>query len=193
MTLSKVAIYSDSRIASSLLDANSYVGVDNLLPDMRGRTRSNYVPTTGSSIGYKTGDILIGNIRPYLKKIWLADSDGGTNQDVLVVRLKGDAHESIKPRYLYHLLASEQFFAYDMQYAKGAKMPRGDKEAVMRYEIPVPSNEEQEHIVSILDKFDALVNDLSSGLPAEIKVRRQQYKHYRDLLLSFPKPEAVAA
>jgi type I restriction enzyme S subunit len=51
--------------------------------------------------------------------------------------------------------------------------------------IPVPPFDEQTRIVSILDKFDALVNDLSSGLPAEIKARRQQYEHYRDRLLTF--------
>ena len=51
--------------------------------------------------------------------------------------------------------------------------------------IPVPSLEEQAHIVAILDKFDALVNDLSSGLPAEIAARRKQYEYYRDRLLTF--------
>ncbi len=79
-----------------------------------------------------------------------------------------------------------------MQYAKGAKMPRGDKAAIMQYEVPVPPLEEQERIVAILSKFDALVNDLSSGLPAEIKARRQQYEHYRDKLLSFAKLEVTA-
>ena len=63
-------------------------------------------------------------------------------------------------------------------------MPRGDKEAILRYEIPVPPLEEQARIAAILDKFDALVNDISSGLPAEIKARRQQYEHYRDRLLT---------
>src|SRR5690606_8654605 len=136
-----------------------------------GRTKSNHVPTVGSSIGYKAGDILIGNIRPYLKKIWLADSSGGSNQDVLVVRRKANADKSIKRRFLYHLLASDQFFAFNMQYSKGAKMPRGSKEAIMRYEIPVPPMEEQARIVAILDRFDTLVNDISYGLPAEINAR----------------------
>jgi len=72
-----------------------------------------------------------------------------------------------------------------MQTAKGAKMPRGSKPMIMKYEIPLPSMEEQERIVAILDKFDALVNDLSSGLPAEIKARRLQYEYYRDRLMSF--------
>ena len=51
--------------------------------------------------------------------------------------------------------------------------------------IPVPSRNEQERIVAILDKFDTLVNDISQGLPAEINVRRQQYAYYRDKLLTF--------
>jgi type I restriction enzyme S subunit len=54
-----------------------------------------------------------------------------------------------------------------------------------KYPIPIPPLAEQERIVEILDKFDALVNDLSSGLPAEIAARRKQYEHYRDRLLTF--------
>ncbi|EJF35232.1 type I restriction modification DNA specificity domain protein [Schaalia georgiae F0490] len=55
--------------------------------------------------------------------------------------------------------------------------------------IPVPLIEEQRRIADILDRFDALVNDISSGLPAEIAARRKQYEHYRDRLLSFPEKE----
>lgn len=54
-----------------------------------------------------------------------------------------------------------------------------------KYPIPVPPLEEQARIVAILDKFDVLVNDLSSGLPAEIAARRKQYAYYRDRLLTF--------
>ena len=69
--------------------------------------------------------------------------------------------------------------------SKGAKMPRGDKSAVMDYEIYLPNYENQKYIANILDKFDKLVNDISEGLPAEIEVRRKQYEYYRDKLLSF--------
>ena len=72
-----------------------------------------------------------------------------------------------------------------MQNAKGAKMPRGNKEQVMKYQLAIPSLADQERIVSILDRFDALCNDLSRGLPAEIEARRKQYEYYRDKLLSF--------
>ena len=72
-----------------------------------------------------------------------------------------------------------------LQNAKGAKMPRGDKNAVMKYTIPIPPIEEQERIVGILDKFETLVNDLSKGLPAEIALVQKQYEYYRNMLLTF--------
>ena len=56
---------------------------------------------------------------------------------------------------------------------------------VRALQIPVPSIKEQRRIVSILDRFDALCNDLTSGLPAEIEARRKQYEYYRDKLLNF--------
>jgi len=74
-----------------------------------------------------------------------------------------------------------------MQYAKGAKMPRGNKPKIMEYQIPIPPLSEQQKIVTILDKFDTLTNSISEGLPKEIELRQKQYEYYRDLLLTFPK------
>ena len=91
----------------------------------------------------------------------------------------------VMPKYLYYVLSSDKFFAFDMQYAKGAKMPRGDKEAIMTYQFSLPTLEKQKEIVNILDKFDSLCNDLSAGLPAEIEHRQKQYEYYRDKLLRF--------
>ena len=67
----------------------------------------------------------------------------------------------------------------------GMGNPKLMSNVMSQIKVPVPPLEEQHRIVAILDKFDALVNDLSSGLPAEIKARRQQYEHYRDRLLTF--------
>lgn len=69
-------------------------------------------------------------------------------------------------------------------------MPRGSKDDVMNYKIPITSLSEQQKIVDILDRFDTLTNDLTSGLPAEMEKRRQQYEFYRDKLLTFKRKEA---
>ena len=130
---------------------------------------------------------MIGNIRPYLKKIWKADRTGGTNGDVLVIRIKENYKGMLSSSFLYYLLASDDFFSYDTQYSKGTKMPRGDKSAVMKYKIPIPPLVEQNRIVAILNKFEKLVNDITEGLPAEITARRQQYEYYRNKLLTFEK------
>ena len=86
---------------------------------------------------------------------------------------------------MFCILSSQSFFEYDNSFAKGAKMPRGDKQKIMEYTFLVPPLAEQNRIVSILDRFDALTNDLTAGLPAEIEKRRQQYEYYRDKLLTF--------
>ena len=188
-TLGEVAQYSKTRISFELLDEKNYVGVDNLLQNRAGKSLSNHVPTSGKLTEFIPNDILIGNIRPYLKKIWQADCIGGTNGDVLVIRC---IDSSINTRYLYQILADDKFFEYNMQHAKGAKMPRGSKEDIMKYPIPVPPLTCQARIVEILDKFDTLTNSITEGLPREIELRQKQYEYYRDLLFSFPKPETVS-
>lgn len=193
-TLSEIAEYSKTRISFDQLDERNYVGVDNLLQNRAGKVESNYVPISGNLTEYREGDILLGNIRPYLKKIWHADCYGGTNGDVLVIHI---TDKKVMSRYLYQVLANDRFFEYNMQHAKGAKMPRGNKPKIMEYSIPIPKKaEEQERIVDILEKFDALTNSITEGLPREIELRQKQYEYYRDLLLSFPKPaesEAMSA
>lgn len=78
-------------------------------------------------------------------------------------------------------------------YISGAAQPKLNKKNLESISIPNPSPEEKKRIVGILDKFDALTNSIIEGLPREIELRQKQYAHYRDLLLSFPKPEAVEA
>lgn len=194
--LEDIAEYSKTRIGFEQLDETNYVGVDNLLQNQAGKAESKYVPTSGNLTEYRKNDILIGNIRPYLKKIWYADRTGGTNGDVLVIH---PTAKTVNPRYLYQVLADEKFFEYNMQHVKGAKMPRGNKAKIMEYQVPIPfpndpekSLIEQARIVAILDKFDVLINSISEGLPREIELRQKQYEYYRDLLLSFPKPEEEA-
>ena len=78
-------------------------------------------------------------------------------------------------------------------YISGAAQPKLNKKSLESISIPNPSVEEKKSIVAILDKFDALTNSLTEGLPREIELRQKQYEYYRDLLLGFPKPNAIEA
>ena len=161
-----------------------YVGVENLKSDFQG-----CAPTESTNPGviFRKDDILLGNIRPYLKKMWRADSDGIASPDVLVIRIRDEFLESISSQYLYHLLASNKFVGYNVAHSRGGKMPRGNKAKILEFEAPIPPLEEQQRIVDILDRFDALTTSLSEGLPAELAARRSQYEYYRDQLLTFPR------
>ena len=176
--LGEVACYAKNRIDSCNLNFNNYVSVENLLKDKKGKKDAENIPS-GQLIRFQEGDILIGNIRPYLKKIWMANCQGGTNGDVLCIRI---FHKKIIiPKYLYYVLSSNSFFDYDDSHAKGGKMPRGDKQAVLSYPIPLPPITIQEKIVEILDKFTSL----EAELEAELEARKSQYEYYRNKLLDF--------
>ncbi|HFN7125514.1 TPA: restriction endonuclease subunit S, partial [Klebsiella pneumoniae] len=183
-----IAGYSPTKVDADKLDATSFVGVDNLLADKGGRIDATYQPNTARLTAYEPGDILLGNIRPYLKKVWMAENNGGCSGDVLAIRILADCKKIISPEYLYYALSSDSFFSYSMQHAKGAKMPRGSKDAILNYQIPIPcpsapekSLAIQSEIVRILDKFTALTAELT----AELTMRKKQYNYYRDQLLSF--------
>ena len=181
--LEDVAEYSTIKINANEVNAKNYVGVDNLLQNRAGKTESKYVPEQGRLTGFKASDILIGNIHPYLRKIWFADCEGGTNGDVLVITVTDS--EKVFPKFLYYILSSEDFFFYVAQHSKCGKMPRGDKKKIIKYQFTLTPIDEQRRISAILDKFDSLCSDITSGIPAEITARRKQYEYYRDKLLTF--------
>ena len=89
------------------------------------------------------------------------------------------------PKYISYFFQTHFFQKQKMPYITGTKVRRISSKGLSKILIPIPSLEVQEEIVSILDKFDVLVSDLSMGLPAEIKARRKQYEYYRDRLLTF--------
>ncbi|WP_426486880.1 restriction endonuclease subunit S [Leptospira interrogans] len=123
---------------------------------------------TISSIGANTGTI-------YFRKAHFTP----------IIRLKVviPKQEGILPRYLFHALSSIAIGS------KSSSVPNMNAADVKRISIPIPPLAEQERIVAILDKFDALTNSISEGLPREIRLRQKQYEYYRELLLSFPKAE----
>ena len=88
-------------------------------------------------------------------------------------------------KYLYYFLQTKTSLAYFENSLTGSTIKNLGLKALRDYLIPIPPIEEQQRIVSILDRFDKLCNDISEGLPAEIEARRKQYEYYRDKLLSF--------
>lgn len=152
-----------------------YVGVENLKSDFLGCS-----PVNGSKGGiiFQKDDILLGNIRPYLKKMWLSNAEGVSSPDVLVLRIQENEEENIVAKYLYYILSSSKFVAYNISHSRGGKMPRGNKAKILEFEFPVPPTEIQEAIVEILDKF----TNLEVELEGELEARTLQYEYYRDSL-----------
>ena len=136
--LGEVCEYAKTRIKNEDVTVDNYVGVENMLQNRKGVIEANKVPEQGSMTSYEPGDILIGNIRPYLKKIWKADKQGGCNGDVLVLRLKNSFKSVYNTTFLLKKLSSDEFFEFDMHFSKGEKMPRGDKKMIMQFPIPLP-------------------------------------------------------
>lgn len=159
--LGSVAQYSQDRISCAVLTEDTFVGVDNLLQNMEGKTASQFVPTVGTSTAYTEGDILLSNIRPYLKKIWLADNDGGSSGDVLVLKPNNTI---ILSDYLYYQLANDEFFDYEMQHIKGQKMPRADKSEVLNYPVYIPSIDVQKKTLDEIVKSKNELDDLKKQL-----------------------------
>jgi len=185
MKLSEIAEYVTDRISSDAISLEEYVTTDSLLQNKRGReTAQNLPPVTCTLVKYQRGDVLVANIRPYLKKIWFADIDGGCSSDVLVFRAK----ECHLPKFLYAVLMQDSFYDYAMLGAKGSKMPRGDKEQIMRYELPTFSPEEEENIGNMV--FDivskiALNRQINDNLEAMAK----QLYDYWFVQFDFPNEE----
>ncbi|MGI6252258.1 MAG: restriction endonuclease subunit S [Aminivibrio sp.] len=152
-TLSHLCNYVDERVAVADLDLDTYISTENMLPNKEGVVRSAGLPSVNRTQAYKTEDVLVSNIRPYFRKIWFADRDGGCSNDVLVLRSK----ENCNPRFLYYLLSDNNFFDYATATAKGTKMPRGDKVAIMRYAVPDVPIDTQIIIADTLSVLDARI------------------------------------
>ena len=133
-----------------------------------------------------SGDLIIAatseNVEDVCKSVaWLGNEDICISGDAFIYHHHEDA------KYISYLLQTECFQTQKKPFVTGTKVMRISKESLAKIKIPVPPLSEQKRIVAILDKFEALVNDLTEGLPAEIAARQEQYEYYRDKLLSFPK------
>ena len=158
--LGEVCEYAKTRIPSNNISVRNYIGVENLLQNCQGKTIATKVPKDIGLTMFIEGDVLIGNIRPYLKKIWLADCQGGCNGDVLTIRRKTQFVTIVDALYLFKCLSTDLFFEFAMQYSKGEKMPRGDKKEIMKYELLLPPLSLQQEFaekVEAIERQKALV------------------------------------
>lgn len=156
--LDEIAEFQKQRISTALLSNSNYISTENILQNFEGIQSSPSIPANTNVIEYQEGDILLSNIRPYLKKVWFADRKGGCSADVFVLR--GDKCDQ---HFLYYVIASDRFINYVMSGAKGVKMPRGDKSQMEKYAFSIPINTEQRKIakfLSILDERIRLQNKI---------------------------------
>ena len=169
--LASVAKYTSSRMDGSELTSDNYVSTENMLPNKNGVTKASSVPTVKTAPLFSPGNILISNIRPYFKKIWLATSSGGRSNDVL-------GFEALEPQsqaYILNLLYQDQFFDYMMTTSKGSKMPRGDKKAIMDWGVVVPP-------IKVREYYSKLAQEYYDVIPVRIK-ESESLTELRDILL----------
>ena len=150
MELKDIAIYAKDRVEIKDLSALNYISTENMMPEKGGVQKASSLPSIPFTSGFIVNDVLISNIRPYFRKIWFADKEGGCSNDVLVFRAK----ERCYPKFLYYVLSDNRFFDYSTASAKGTKMPRGDKSAIMEYKVPNFDIFEQIKIANILSSLD---------------------------------------
>lgn len=168
MELQDICSYVKTKVETSNYSIEDYISTENMLPEKGGITVASSFPS-GKVTEFQENDILISNIRPYFKKIWKADRRGCCSNDVLCIR----ANNNVDAEFLYYLLSQDLFFAYVMSGANGSKMPRGDKQQIMNWEIEIPSEkEDQRRIVSILASLDRKI-ELNNKINADLEEMAQ--------------------
>ncbi len=161
--LSDICFYVKEKVAVSILENTDYISTENMIPNKGGITTATSLPSSFKTQAYQKHDVLVSNIRPYFKKIWFSDCNGGCSNDVLVFRAK----DGTDARFLYYVLADDAFFDYSTATSKGTKMPRGDKAAIMQYEVPYFDLKTQKKIARLLTDIDykiTLNNNINKNL-----------------------------
>lgn len=155
-----VANFFTERIAGADIAVADYITTDNMLQQCEGITAYEGKVPSGTVVAYTKFDILLSNIRPYLKKIWFADKNGGCSTDVLVLRVTG----LYNPSFLYYQLRQQRYFDYVMENVSGVKMPRGKKEHILNYPVYDLPITEQNRIVAEISGYETEIARLTNSL-----------------------------
>lgn len=143
---SDIAEYITTKIDITSIEQDKYISTDNMLANFGGVSIADSLPATERCNSFKKRDILFSNIRTYFKKVWFAGFDGGCSADVLVIRSKNE--EIVLNEFLYLLICSEEFINFTIASSNGAKMPRGDKNAIKKYVFNIPNIEYQKQCIA---------------------------------------------
>ena len=182
MVLKDIAYYVEESISSDNIEMSQYVTTDSLLQNKEGRVlASNLPPQPCSLTHFMVGDVLIANIRPYLKKVWKADIEGGCSKDVLVIRAK-DGHCS---EYIYALSMQDSFFENAMLGNKGTQMPRGDKNKIMEFPIWGHDKDEEKSTGKLVEAIQDKIA-LNNRMNAELDAMAKQLYDYWFVQFDFP-------
>jgi type I restriction enzyme S subunit len=187
-TLGSVAEMATDKISVNKVTAESYVSTENMLPDRGGVGLAPKIPPSGNVNAFCPGDVLFSNIRTYFKKVWLAPRHGGASSDVIIFRPRGT--QRIESQFLFYVLSSDAFIESTVTASKGTKMPRGDKDAMQRYEFALPPLPIQRRIAGILSAYDELIENSQRRIKILEAMARALYRewfvHFR-----FPGHESV--
>jgi len=182
MLLRDIAHYVEDSISSDNIEINQYVTTDNLLQNKEGRVLATNLPPQPCSLTrFVSGDVLVANIRPYLKKVWKADIEGGCSKDVLVIR----ANEKHDADYLYAVILQDAFYDNAMLGNKGTQMPRGDKDKIMELPVIPHSYNKEKNIGFLIDEIQNKIS-LNTRMNAELEAMAKQLYDYWFVQFDFP-------
>lgn len=153
--LTDVACIITKKIDANQITKDCYISTENMQPYKRGVSSAGSLPSAAKFNSFRSGDTLFSNIRTYFEKVWLASFSGGASADVLIFRTKDES--ILLSEYLYHFLSSPEFIEFTVRTSKGAKMPRGDKGAMMDFEFKLPPVEIQKIIACSLQGLERKV------------------------------------
>ena len=157
-SLAGIAQYANAKIEVSKLNGNNYISTENMLENRGGVGAATALPSGSTVPSFSPNHILISNIRPYFKKIWLARFDGGRSNDVLSFVAKEKGCEE----FLYNLLYQDEFFEFMTRTSKGAKMPRGDKDAIAGWKFVCASRTTRLRFSEIVKTFYSIIESLNA-------------------------------
>ena len=172
--LGEIANYVNEKIDIKAFDTSLYISTDSMLKDKGGIGTPESIPESGKVTKYQHNDILVSNIRPYFKKIWFSNREGGCSNDVLVFR----ANDNIDSTFLYYVLSEDSFFDHMMSSANGTKMPRGNRKLIPSFEIPLPPLSTQHRIASILSRYDSLIENYQKQIKLLEEAAQRLYKEW---------------